>query len=78
MQIAQRRSLAYQLQDLQCANCRRVKADNLTSICPRCAGPFVPRQPAEGLRKTLAVFRNVAQHHAMPWLLETVDFLEKQ
>lgn len=75
VQIVQRRSHAYQLQDLQCVSCRQVKTDSLSSICPKCAGAFSTRQPASGLREALAIFRNVAQHHDMPWLLETVERL---
>jgi DNA polymerase epsilon subunit 1 len=75
VQIVQRRSHAYQLQDLQCVSCRQVKTDSLSSICPKCAGAFSTRQPAAGLREALAIFRNVAQHHDMPWLLETVERL---
>ena len=52
-----------------------MKTDSLSSICPKCAGAFVTRQPAAGVREALAIFRNVAQHHDMPWLLETVDRL---
>ena len=49
---------------------------NLSSICPKCAGPFVCRQPATALRDALKVFRNIAEHQQMPWLLETVAFLQ--
>ena len=76
VQIVQRRALSYQLQDLQCAGCRQVKCHNLTSICPKCAGAFVPRVPAAALRRDLEVFRNIAEHQQMPWLLETVQFLQ--
>lgn len=76
VQIVQRRCLAYQLQDLQCDKCRQVKVHNLSSICPKCAGSFVCRQPATALRDALKVFRNIAEHQQMPWLLETVAFLQ--
>ena len=77
VQLVQRRCLAYQLQDLQCDKCRQVKTHNLTHICPKCAGPFVPRQPPAALRQALQTFRSIAQHQQMPWLLETVDKLLK-
>jgi DNA polymerase epsilon subunit 1 len=40
VEMLQRRSLAYQLQDLVCGKCGEVKADNTQLICSTCSGKF--------------------------------------
>jgi len=45
LEIVQKYSLAYQIQDLACERCRLVKAENLPEVCPKCAGRFVCKEP---------------------------------
>jgi len=73
--LVQRRSLAHQLQDVQCAKCKSVKRTNLASCCGKCAGPFELRLPQEKIDLGLQAFGNIAAYHDMPWLAETVAFL---
>lgn len=73
--LVQRRSLAHQLQDVECSKCKSVKRTNLAPFCGKCAGPFELRLPQEKLSRGLQAFANIAAYHGMPWLAETVDFL---
>ena len=76
LELLKRRSLAYQLQDVQCAKCRQVQVKN-----PR---PFAISVLAFALRVTresflagLRTFANIASFHEMPLLAETADFLAR-
>lgn len=39
-----RRCAAYQVQDLACAKCKTIKADNASVICSKCSGPFICKE----------------------------------
>jgi DNA polymerase epsilon subunit 1 len=71
VQIAHRRSTAYQLQDLECASCRKVKTTTMAIHC-KCAGIYKARETQQSFRQSLTVFLHIAQYHDMPLLLETV------
>jgi len=75
VQLAKRRSVAFQLQDVQCAKCNVVKRCNLAPVCQKCAGPFALRQAQESMQCGLEAFARIASYHEMPWLAETVAFL---
>lgn len=47
LQIVNKYSLAYQIQDLVCEKCRLVKAENLPVTCLKCAGKFLCKEPQE-------------------------------
>ena len=78
VQIAQRRSLAYQLQDLQCAKCRTVQRHHSSTRCEKCAAAFSLRIRVDAVETSLATFANIADHLDFPWLAETVAFLRGQ
>lgn len=40
VEFVQRRAVAYQVQDLQCATCGKIKVTNMAKYCP-CSGHFV-------------------------------------
>ncbi len=44
--ITQRRSVAYQMQDLVCTRCQQVKVENMAEFC-KCSGSFRTREPKE-------------------------------
>ena len=77
LELLKRRSLAYQLQDVQCAKCRAVKVKNLAPYCHKCAGPFALRITQESAAEGLRVFGNIAHYHQMPWLAETTAFYQR-
>jgi len=76
VKLAQRRALAFQLQDVQCAKCKAVKRSNLSPFCQKCAGPFELRRSREGVERGLSTFARIASDHGMPWLAETVSCLQ--
>ena len=73
--LVQRRSHAFQLQDVQCAKCATVKVKNLAPFCQKCAGPFALRTSRDTFLAGLRTFANVAAYHDMPLLAETTAFL---
>jgi DNA polymerase epsilon subunit 1 len=73
----QRRSVAYQMQDLVCTRCRLVKAENMAEFCS-CSGAFRTRESAEEFARSFRIFRNIAQIYRFPWLEETVRFTLQQ
>jgi DNA polymerase epsilon subunit 1 len=48
VEILRRRSAAFQLQDLRCGKCRRVKIDNMTEYC-KCSGRYEPTESSSDL-----------------------------
>ena len=58
--LAKRRSLAFQLQDVQCAKCRQVQTKNLAPFCAKCAGPFALRVTQESFESGMRTFANIA------------------
>lgn len=72
--IVKRRSIAYQIQDLVCAKCHKVKMSNMSQHCP-CSGKFVTEVSAEKFQQSVRAFYNIAQFHGFSWLEETVAFL---
>jgi DNA polymerase epsilon subunit 1 len=70
----QRRLMAFQLQDLQCSKCHRVKQENLLKNCGSCGGNFVQTQRKSDLISKLTVFRNIAREQKLRLLVEIVDW----
>jgi len=75
--LLKRRSLAFQLQDVQCGRCGEVKKSNLAPYCEKCAGPFELRISRESFITSLATFENIASFHAMPLLKSAVAFMSR-
>ncbi|KAJ2957645.1 hypothetical protein NQZ79_g6638 [Umbelopsis isabellina] len=70
----QRRLMAFQLQDLQCSKCHRVKQENLLKNCGACGGEYVTTQKKSDLIAKLTVFRNIANEQKLRFLVEIVDW----
>jgi DNA polymerase epsilon subunit 1 len=44
VEIVQRHTMSYQLQDLICTKCQLVKPDNLSETCSSCSGSYVTKE----------------------------------
>lgn len=75
--IVNRRSAAYQIQDLVCIKCHKVKVSNMSQHCP-CSGKFTTEMPAEKFHQNLRAFSNIARFHGFRWLEETVGSLTSE
>ncbi|KAF9208588.1 DNA polymerase epsilon catalytic subunit [Haplosporangium sp. Z 27] len=72
--IVERMTNQYQMQDLKCVKCRRVKPDFLGEWC-ECSGRFVTALGrAEYLRK-MRVFENIAEFYGLALLKEIVGWM---
>jgi DNA polymerase epsilon subunit 1 len=75
--IVQKRSLAYQTQDLVCEKCKMVKAENTSQLCSNCSGNFACRENAPEFKQGLQVFLNIAKYHDFKMLRHVVDWCMK-
>lgn len=69
----QRRTVAYQLQDLRCARCKQIKSDNLRSHC-NCSGDYDMSETRQELLRRLQVTGNVAEFHDLQLLTAVVEW----
>ncbi|XP_032807748.1 DNA polymerase epsilon catalytic subunit A [Petromyzon marinus] len=74
VETVQKKIMSHVLQDLVCEKCKGVKEANMPAFCD-CAGDFQLAHPAQEFVEQLKVFRNIARHYAMPFLLETVNWI---
>lgn len=72
--MVQKQSMAFVLQDLKCVKCRGVKATNMSRYCT-CAGNFAYTAPIDDFFDKLKTFRNVASHYKLTLLEETVNWI---
>eukprot|EP01117_Protostelium_nocturnum_P018117 TRINITY_DN7510_c0_g1_i3.p1 TRINITY_DN7510_c0_g1~~TRINITY_DN7510_c0_g1_i3.p1 ORF type:complete len:2083 (+),score=451.15 TRINITY_DN7510_c0_g1_i3:185-6433(+) len=77
VEILQKKSVSYQIQDLVCQKCRQVKAENISNSCSQCAGKLVCKSSFEDLEKILIAFSNIAKHHQFEWLQELTDHFKR-
>ncbi|KYQ91238.1 putative DNA polymerase epsilon subunit A [Tieghemostelium lacteum] len=75
VEIIQRRSMSYQLQDVKCSKCSNVKADNLSETCQVCSGQWRCKESKEVFMKDLTIFKNIAKYYKFEWLLEITESL---
>lgn len=90
VEIIQKKTLSYQLQDLICEKCKLVKAENMNDICPNCSGNYICKMNPIDFKKRLLlllliiflfyiksiqIFKNIAETHKFEWLKEIVFFL---
>ena len=75
--LVQRRAVAYQMQDVQCAKCQQVQTRSLAQHCAKCAGPFALRITEDTAAEGLKTFANIAHFHEMAWLAETTAFYKR-
>ncbi|KAG0320031.1 DNA polymerase epsilon catalytic subunit [Dissophora globulifera] len=69
--IVERMVDQYQMQDLRCVKCRRVKADHLGQWC-ECSGRFVTTLGRADYLRKMRVFENIADFYGLPLLREVV------
>lgn len=72
--MVQKQSVAFILQDLKCVKCRGVKATNMARYCT-CAGNFAYTVSMNDFSDKLKTYRNVASHYKLTLLEETVNWI---
>merc|ERR1712071_623848 len=71
LDIVNRKSMSFVLQDVQCKKCQEIKRENLTKFCS-CAGEFQLLQSSANLLQTLNIFHAVGRRFQMTLLTQTV------
>lgn len=74
VEALQKKLMSYTLQDLECAKCKGVKEANMPLYCS-CAGDFNLSFTTKSFSEQVEVFRNIAAHYNMSFLLETIDWV---
>ncbi|KAA0716868.1 DNA polymerase epsilon catalytic subunit A [Triplophysa tibetana] len=74
VEALQKKLMSYALQDLECAKCKGVKEANMPLYCS-CAGDFQLAFTTKSFTEQVDVFRNIAAHYNMNFLLETIDWV---
>ncbi|XP_064424312.1 DNA polymerase epsilon catalytic subunit A [Latimeria chalumnae] len=74
VEAVQKKLMAYTLQDLVCTKCKGIKEANMPIYCS-CAGDFDLTISKKGFSEQMKVFRKIAHHYGMPFLLETIEWL---
>lgn len=73
--ILQRKSLAYQLQDLVCSKCEQIKEDNNSLYCKSCSGQFFLTIKKTNMDKFVKQLLRIADLHDFDWLKETASWM---
>jgi hypothetical protein len=55
VEILQKKSLCFQLQDLVCEKCKQVKPNNMADICGNCSGKFVNKTSEAEFKKRYSI-----------------------
>lgn len=71
--IISKRHVAYQVQDVQCLTCGKIKVTNMTRYCA-CSGNYANVMKREDFIKHLRTFHNIAKFHQLKWLEEVVNW----
>uniref|UniRef100_A0A2K5KBR1 DNA polymerase epsilon catalytic subunit n=1 Tax=Colobus angolensis palliatus TaxID=336983 RepID=A0A2K5KBR1_COLAP len=74
VEVLQKKLMAFTLQDLICLKCRGVKETSMPVYCS-CAGDFALTIHTQVFMEQVGIFRNIAQHYGMSYLLETLEWL---
>ncbi|XP_036290221.1 DNA polymerase epsilon catalytic subunit A isoform X1 [Pipistrellus kuhlii] len=74
VEALQKKLMAFTLQDLVCLKCRGVKETNMAVYCS-CAGGFALTIHTKVFMEQIRIFRNIAQHYGMSYLMETLEWL---
>uniref|UniRef100_A0A2I3M0C5 DNA polymerase epsilon catalytic subunit n=1 Tax=Papio anubis TaxID=9555 RepID=A0A2I3M0C5_PAPAN len=74
VEVLQKKLMAFTLQDLICLKCRGVKETSMPVYCS-CAGDFALTIHTQVFMEQIGIFRNIAQHYGMSYLLETLEWL---
>lgn len=64
----------YQVQDLRCLRCKKIREDDMSMYCP-CSGEWVETLPRSEIQKKIAIYLQLAQFYGMPLLHRLVDEL---
>jgi len=75
VEIITRRSVAYQVQDLSCVNCSKIKQMHLNQFC-QCSGQYALQNSPQTFATQLKTFAGIAQHYKLEWLAETVQWIQ--
>lgn len=76
--IIQARVAEYQLQDLRCSKCKRVKEENHLAYCAACSGKFRTVIDRQSIMQRLQIMQNVAKFYGFNLLQEVVEWLLQQ
>lgn len=63
---------SYQLQDLRCSKCHRVRPDNMSTYCS-CSGTYECVATPSHLEKSISIFRHVAAHFGLRQLRSVLE-----
>lgn len=74
VEALQKKLMAFTLQDLICLKCRGVKETNMPVYCD-CAGGFTLTIHTKVFMEQIGIFRNIAQHYGMSYLMESLEWL---
>eukprot|EP01135_Chromosphaera_perkinsii_P002657 Nk52_evm25s226 gene=Nk52_evmTU25s226 len=72
--IVERLSMSYQLQDLLCEKCGEVKCDHISRHC-RCSHNYVTRRVRDDFLNKLKTLLTIAEYHKLSLLLGTVRWM---
>ncbi|KZC07383.1 PREDICTED: DNA polymerase epsilon catalytic subunit A [Dufourea novaeangliae] len=70
--VLNRKSMGYMLQDLQCRKCNEIKRENMNELCS-CSGDFKTLIPKNEIVKFVKICKSVAMKCNMETLMETVE-----
>ncbi|KAH9641118.1 hypothetical protein HF086_000766 [Spodoptera exigua] len=73
VEIMNKRTMSYILQDLICKRCHQVKRENMTIVC-ECAGEFALMVPTKEVNSQLHTFKTIAEYYKMPLLSELIEY----
>lgn len=73
VEIMNRRTMSYMLQDLICKRCHQVKRENMTMVC-ECAGEFALMVPTKEVLAQINTFKTIAEYYKMPLLSELIEY----
>ena len=74
LEYVHRKSLAFQLQDLDCMKCKLVKAANMPKGCG-CSGVYKLKTPANDMIAVVKTMKRIADYHKFEMLEEEMDWM---
>lgn len=69
--VVQKKTMSYTLQDLRCVRCKQIKRENMSPFCT-CAGQFETLIPKNQITNLLFTFKKLAESHDMILLQEII------
>eukprot|EP00640_Fibrocapsa_japonica_P005019 CAMPEP_0113949516 /NCGR_PEP_ID=MMETSP1339-20121228/76025_1 /TAXON_ID=94617 /ORGANISM="Fibrocapsa japonica" /LENGTH=202 /DNA_ID=CAMNT_0000956999 /DNA_START=49 /DNA_END=657 /DNA_ORIENTATION=- /assembly_acc=CAM_ASM_000762 len=72
VEMIQRQSVRFQLQDLRCQKCNTVFTKMMAPHCD-CSGNLVSDESGQGFLSRLHTIRRIASFHGFEWVVEAVD-----